>query len=528
MTLDRSRWQPRTTTFIVLMAAANALLYHAPLFSFAADHLEVGSFSGILTLVTALVALFSSTALLLSLLALVSHRLLKPICMVLAITSSIAVYFVATYQVVLDRTMMGNVQNTNLAESLELFHPKLLVYLALLGLLPAGLLAGVRVEKSPRLRVAAMAASVLVLTVTWGWMASGTWGWIDKNAKRLGGLVMPWSYVMNTVRSAAPKLWQSDVQILLPEAAFTDDEKSVVLLVIGESARAQNFSLYGYERPTNPQLEKAGAEALQSTMASSTYTTASVRCILSHVDSSSEFSTRYEPLPSYLQRHGVDVIWRSKNTGEPPIQVQTYETARELARDCPGPERDYDEVVLTGLEERIRSSSSQKILVVLHQAGSHGPSYSTKYPIHFEVFRQVCESVELGTCSEEELYNAYDNTILYTDQILSRTIDVLKRIPAASPLLIYISDHGESLGEYGLYLHGAPWMIAPDVQKAVPFIVWMSEEFTERRNVHPAQLQAQTAHSQRDIFHTILGALSIQSEVYEEEYDIFNESFSNR
>src|SRR5438477_13184287 len=131
-----------------------------------------------------------------------------------------------------------------------------------------------------------MGLAVLVITVVWTWLASGTWGWIDKNSKKLGGMVMPWSYVINAARYEVPRLWASDVQVLLPPATFTSNEKSIVILVVGEAARAQNFQLYGYNRPTNPLLAKAGVKVLKHTMAASTYTTASLRCILSHVDSS--------------------------------------------------------------------------------------------------------------------------------------------------------------------------------------------------------------------------------------------------
>jgi lipid A ethanolaminephosphotransferase len=373
-----------------------------------------------------------------------------------------------------------------------------------------------------------MALTVLVITVIWSWLASGTWGWIDKNSKTVGGMVMPWSYVINAARYEVPRLWTSDVQILLPAATFSSNKKTVVILVVGEAARAQNFQLYGYHRPTNPLLAKAGVVALKHSMACSTYTTASVRCILSHADSSSEFSARYEPLPSYLQRNGIDVIWRSRNSGEPAMKVQTYQTANDLMGDNPSAGRDYDEVLLTGLEQRIRTSPSQKVFVVLHQGGSHGPAYSTRYPGNFEVFKPVCRSVELGKCPKEELINAYDNTILYTDFVVSQTIDILKKLQNTSTLLIYVSDHGESLGEYGLYLHGTPWSIAPDVQKVVPFIVWMSEEFIRQRSVQPVRLEAQSSHSQRDIFHTVMGAFCMHSDVYLADYDIFSDSFSGR
>jgi lipid A ethanolaminephosphotransferase len=215
-------------------------------------------------------------------------------------------------------------------------------------------------------------------------------------------------------------------------------------------------------------LAESGVVALPGSRACATYTTASLLCILSHVDTGWHYSYSYETLPSYLQRNGIDVIWRTNNWGEPPLEVQTYQRAKDLQRECQGNSCDYDEVLLQGLEQRLRSSSKQEIFVVLHQRGSHGPAYYARYPKQFEVFKPACQSVELHQCSHEALVNAYDNSIIYTDYFLHEAIGLLKTFPDTATALIYISDHGQSLGEYGLYLHGTPYSIAPDVQRTFP------------------------------------------------------------
>jgi lipid A ethanolaminephosphotransferase len=166
--------------------------------------------------------------------------------------------------------------------------------------------------------------------------------------------------------------------------------------------------------------------------------------------------------------------------------------------------------------------------VVLHQSGSHGPAYHTKYPREFEYFKPVCKSVELSKCTHEELVNAYDNTILYEDYFLHRVIGVLEQLRDTAALLIYVSDHGESLGEYGMYLHGLPYLIAPDVQKDIPFVIWMSDEFIRRKAVEIDRLESQRVHSQRDVFHSVMGAFSMHSDAYMGEYDIFSKTFSNK
>jgi lipid A ethanolaminephosphotransferase len=424
---------------------------------------------------------------------------------------------------VLDKTMMGNVLATDAAEAAELLHPRLLAYLLPLGAVPMLLLARTRIEPAPRLRAAAAAAATLLATVAWAYVNAGTWLWFDHNAKRLGGLVMPWSYVVNALRHELPRL-RSHEQVALPPATFASEDRIVVVLVIGEAARARNFQLYGYARPTTPQLAQAGVVALPHATACSTYTTASVRCILSHVDSGSEFSERYEPLPMYLQRHGVDVLWRTRNWGEPEMKLQAFERGRDLKAGCAGAGCDFDEVLLTGLEARIRGSSKPRVFVVLHAMGSHGPAYSARYPPAFGRFTPACASVELGQCSPQALLNAYDNTILYTDHVLAQAIALLRRLGDTPSLLLYVSDHGESLGEHGLYLHGTPWSLAPDVQKEVPFLLWLSPAFARRHAIAPQRLAADASHGQREVFHSVMGAFGMRSAIYAPQYDLFSEA----
>ena len=518
------QWQVGVGQFILLVTCANILLYQQPLYSFAVNNMDVFSFNGVLIIITLTAQVFFFTALVLYLLFMLSRHLVKPVFMLLALGNSIALYFVTTYQIMLDKSMMGNVSNTNFAEASDLFHPKLLLYILVLGVLPCWLMAKLKLSPTRRLRLSAQALVTFVLLAGWMYSASSAWLWFDKNNSRLGGLVMPWSYVVNYARYQTPLLLGPEKQELLPAATFVSNQKTVVVLVIGEAARARNFSLYGYERDTNPLLQNQGVAVLQNTTSCTTYTTASVRCILAHLDASSKFSKSYEPLPSYLQRHGIDVIWRTRNWGEPPIKVNAYQRSDELRKTCTSEDCEYDEVLLSGLAQQIESSTQQKVFVVIHSSGSHGPSYYKKYPQRFEKYTPVCESVELNQCSEQELINAYDNTILYTDYFLSQVIDILKSVPNAETAMLYVSDHGESLGEHGLYLHGTPNAFAPDVQKEIPFIVWASNKFEEDHSVSNADIESKPAYSQRNVFHSVMGAFAMRSSIYEPDLDIFNNS----
>lgn len=512
--------------FIILCALANVILYHEPLLSFAIDNLDGFSVNGMLVISTLFVVVFVITVLILSLLALLTQSLLKPFCVLMFLANSVAFYFIATYQVVLDKTMMGNIVNTDYSEASAFLNPGLIFYFCLFGILPGWFLLRTRIRRTSRSRL--MLASFITAFVGLGWAytASGTWLWIDQNGKKLGGMVMPWSYVVNMARYQNSLLRSSREQVLLPPATVPENGKTVVILVIGEAARAQNFSLYGYPEPTNPLLAGNGVVALKNATSCSTYTTASLGCILSHTGTGSPFSREYEPLPSYLQRHGVDVIWRTGNWGEPPLKVQSYQRTGELKKDCTGPGCDFDEVLLTGLLDRIRSSKQQNVFVILHQHGSHGPDYYGQYPQRFEVFRPVCRSVELNQCTDEELMNAYNNTILYTDYFLDQAISLLRKLDNVPAMLMYLSDHGESLGEHGLYLHGTPYAIAPDVQKDIPFIVWMSDSFMARKGMTVARLGQQESHVQQNVFHSILGAFDVRSAVYDGRQDIFSRDFN--
>ena len=506
---------------IAAVALLNAALYHAPLFAFATARLDALSFGGLLTLATLFVLVAFVTALALASVALVSQRLLKPLCMLGALLNAGALYFIQAYGVLLDKTMMGNVLNTDAAEVATLWHPKLLLYVLVLGLGPCLLLASVRLRPMRRLRLAGLAGLLLVVGAGWIYAASSTWLWIDKHAKSIGGLILPWSYTVNLARYQSSQWAASRQSEPLPDARFVNDEKTVVILVIGESARRRNFSMYGYARATNPVLSVSGAVPLANTEACATYTTETLLCLLSHDDPGMRLAGSTELLPSYLQRHGIDVIWRSNNWGEPALKVGTYERAQDLERTCSGTMCSHDDLLLSGLAQRIRHSPARKVFVVLHQSGSHGPAYNTKVPPSFEHFKPVCDSVELNRCTPESLVNAYDNTILYTDHVVGRAIDLLKAMDGMPATLLYISDHGESLGEHGLYLHGTPMALAPDVQKEVPFIVWMSEDFQRRHRIDASTLAPATAHSQSQVFHSVMGAFDMRSSIYQPQLDIY-------
>jgi len=509
---------------IFIFSMVNLIAYHLPLLTYALNNLDFMNVQSLMTLLTLLLIGFVVSIVALSFLYLVSHHLIKPFCILVVCINSIAFYFIYTYQIVLDKSMIGNILNTDLGEASSYFHPKLVGFFVCLGLIPSYLLWKTKLEPASRGKVLVCVCITLIMSGGWLYATSSCWLWIDKHAKKVGSLILPWSYVFNLARFGQAQRRFDQPQLLLPLATSSSGQKTVVVLVIGESARAASFSLYGYKNTTNPEMALLDVQALPNVHACSTYTTASLRCILSHTDSSSEIATTYEPLPSYLHRHGVDVIWRTNNWGEPKVDVDEYIKGDQLRQNCEADSCNYDEVLLTGLLERIKNSKKNKVFVILHQSGSHGPAYSTKYPPQFEKFTPVCRSVELHQCTQQELNNAYDNTIVYTDHFLAQVIQGLSSIEDRASMLMYISDHGESLGEKGLYLHGTPVLIAPSEQTKVPFIFWASTLFKNKFNLKDRPLQKASGYSQHNIFHTVMGAFDMTSTIYDESLNILQPS----
>lgn len=499
----------KITHFVAILSVLNFLFFHLPFFTYVFNNVDYTSFNGVILIVSLVILVFVLNAFVFFLFFSLSHYFGKFLLVLFFMINSVAVYFVNTYSVIVDESMIGNVFNTNYEESSSYFSFKLILYIIVLGVLPSVYIIKAKIINVTLKKGLTISSLSLLLTVVLVIANASNLLWIDKNSKQLGGLAMPWSYTVNTSLFYIHKYKKNEKEILLPNATIKDNQKSVVVLVIGESARRQNFSLYGYDKNTNPLLSKTPNVFHFDATSCATYTTAGVKCILEHTNS----DDLYEILPNYLYRNNVEVVWRTSNWGEPPVHIKNYQNRDVLRKDCKGEGCDYDEILLTGLKEQILASKKNKILIVLHTSTSHGPTYSKKYPPRFETFKPVCNSVELGKCSQTELINAYDNTIVYTDYILSSVIEDLKELKEFKSTMIFVSDHGESLGEKNLYMHGVPMSFAPKEQYEIPFIVWVSD--------NSKQLKANKTLTQNHVFHSVLNFLNIESPVYNEELNIF-------
>ena len=319
--------------------------------------------------------------------------------------------------------------------------------------------------------------------------------------------------MVNTCRIISSHHDEQAEEIKLPDGRIADHDKAVVVLVIGESARKANFQLYGYKRDTNPLLSRQNGLKVYQATSCATYTTAGCKAILEPKNS----GDLYEVLPNYAFRTGVDVSWRTYNWGEPPIHIDEYLTDTDLAAKYPDVDGRYDCILYAGLRQRIESSKKDKVLIILHTSTSHGPKYADKYPKEFEVYKPVAKSIEEGEKNIGMLVNAYDNTIRYTDYLLDSLINTLREMTDWKTAMIFISDHGESLGENKVFMHGLPMKLAPKVQYEIPFLVWTSDGF---RNYKPAT-ELPAVLEQHYIFHSVLNLLSIQSPAYDKDFDIF-------
>ncbi len=303
-----------------------------------------------------------------------------------------------------------------------------------------------------------------------------------------------------------------------------DVERELVIFVLGETARADHFSLNGYAKQTNPLLSKEAVISFPHMESCGTSTDVSVPCMFSgygrsQFDNDKGRST--ENLLDVLTRAGVHVLWRDNNSDSKGVALRVpYEDFKTPKKNHHCDVECRDEGMLEGLQAFIDQHPKGDIMIILHQMGNHGPAYYKRYPKSFERFTPACQSNQLDECSAEEINNAYDNAILYTDHFLSSVIDLLKQNdPSFETAMVYVSDHGESLGEKGVYLHGMPWFMAPDAQKNPAAVMWFGKHYDDIDKL-ALKSRANKAVSHDNMFHTLLGMMEVQTDLYKKEMDI--------
>ncbi len=474
------------------------------------------------------------TAVTFLLLSLVCFRhTIKPVVITVLMLSSLAAYFMDSYNTIIDESMLRNAVHTDVAETTDLLSLKLLLYVALLGVLPSVLVYRTNIAFEPvrklvvatRLKwIGAAAASMVAAIVIYGDFYSS----FIREHKELRYYSNPGGYI-NAAANFAGHLSHAKAHALHPEGLDahipeTDTHRELIVMVVGETARADHFSLNGYSRETNPLLKQKNVNSFTDFWSCGTSTAVSVPCMFA-VAGASEFDNdtagSTENLLDVLTHAGVNVLWLDNNSDSKGVAERVaYQSYKEPDVNSVCDVECRDEGMLGNLQGYINEHPKGDIFVVLHQMGNHGPAYYKRYPPAFERFTPVCKTNQLQDCSEEEIGNAYDNAILYTDYFLSKVIEILEDNDGAfEAAMFYVSDHGESLGEHGLYLHGLPNFIAPEEQRHVSAVLWVGDNFDEIDTTAIAAKRDET-FTHDNIFHTVLGFMEIETSLYDKDMDL--------
>jgi lipid A ethanolaminephosphotransferase len=478
------------------------------------------------------------------------RRSIKPLLALLVMVTAASTYFMQAFGVYLDPSMIRNVLRTDVAEARELLSWALLGHLLVYAVLPLAVLWRVRLQPRPSLGATlrralglGVAAALFVGSLLAVYQPFSS---LMRNHKELRYLVTPgnvlWS--VGAVAAAEFKGAAQPRQALGLDAtpgprmaarAAPGARPLVVVVVVGETARAANWGLSGYRRQTTPQLAQLPVLNFTDVTACGTNTESSLPCMFAPVGRRDYDEARIrgsDSLMHVLSRAGVAVHWRDNQSGckgvcdgLPSDEVVSINPGG-LCKDghC------MDEGLLSGLDERLAalpakgSASGSTQVWVLHMLGNHGPSYFRRYPPAFARFLPACEKDDLHLCTQDEIVNAYDNALLYTDHVLASLIGKLRAAQGVDSAMLFVSDHGESLGENNLFLHGLPYAIAPDVQKKVPMVMWFSDGLIGGArpllDVGCLRQRAALPHAHDHLFHTVLGLVDLKTTLREPAWDL--------
>ena len=467
--------------------------------------------------------------------------LMKPFFAFLFATGSIASYTMMKYRVLFDGDMIQNIFETNQSEAFAYVNAPIIIWVLLTGLLPAALIFFVKIEyastwyKGIAQRLLSMFFSLVIVGIIAA-LYYQDYASIGRNNQTLNREIVPANFMYSTSKY----LYRRYMAEPIPFVTLGDDatrvtkkdKPTLMFLVVGETARGKNFSMNGYEKDTNPFTSKSGGViSFNDVRSCGTATAVSVPCMFSNMGRKEFDDNRArnsEGLLDVLQKTGISIFWKENDGGckgvcdrVPNIEIKPKDYPKFCDKNtC------YDEVVLQDLDSEIAQMKGDK-LVGFHLIGSHGPTYYKRYPDAHRQFTPDCPRSDIENCTDEELTNTYDNTIRYTDFVIAEMIAKLKTYEDKyNTALLYVSDHGESLGAMGLYLHGTPYKFAPDDQTRVPMQVWMSPGFTKEKGVDMACLQqkaADTRYSHDNIFSSVLGIWDVKTSVYEKGLDIFSQ-----
>jgi lipid A ethanolaminephosphotransferase len=538
----RERWNagipcPSDVAFVIGVSLLWLVFYNTRFWQLTVEamwHPGIGS-------VVFLATLFALTLSLQAILLLIwpSRLLMRVAASLLFVIAAFGSYFCSEFGVIMNKDMMRNVMQTDAAEVGALLNPELWLHVAVFGLLPALLVWRVRFPNTPykgQLRQRALAIlGALAISVVCLFASSANYATFFREHKPVRFTLSPSAEVISMAGLLADTKGRSTVPSIDPggkveRTAAAAPKPIVLFLVIGETARAANFQLGGYARETNPELSRiAGVTYFRNTASCGTSTAISVPCLFSHLpraDFKVDEAGRYTNLLDSLAKAGFDLEWRDNNSSCKGVCARIasidYNNSKDPQHCSDG--NCFDDVMLSDLPSRLEKITRDTV-IVFHQKGSHGPAYFERYPASFEKFQPACRSNQLQHCTTQEITNAYDNSLVYTDHVLARQIAMLQSAaPRLDGMLIYVSDHGESLGENGIYLHGMPYAFAPKEQKQVPMLFWASEGYARRTALNTECLRTEAALpvSHDNFYHTVLGAAEARDQVYDRRLDLIS------
>jgi lipid A ethanolaminephosphotransferase len=464
-------------------------------------------------------------------------RSIKLWCVIAVVVAAVLSYFSWFLGTYFDKSMFANMLGTHPAETRELISVRLLAWTFFVGIVPSILLLLIKLKAGVSWlgesgRSAAILLLPLLATLALVYAQMNSFASAGRNKSITFHTLAPVNLVAASVshyvsiHRAATKREAIGLDATL---RHTEELPRLIVFVLGETARAQNQQLNGYARETNKRMIEERVVNFPYVQSCGTATAFSVPCMFSGF-TREEFSLSAaqsrETLLDVISRGGGKVLWIDNDGGCKGVcdRIETIDlTASTDPKFCPEPGVCYDDILLDAFQKRVPALKGDT-LVVLHLKGSHGPAYYKRYPAQFEKYTPACKTNELSSCSLEQIRNAYDNTLVYTDHILGEVVQILKgQQDRFGTIMFYVSDHGESLGERGLYLHGLPYALAPEEQTRVPMFAWFSPKFLKMEHWPEACVRRQSLPglSHDYVYSTMLGLHEIDTHLYRPERDIF-------
>ena len=469
--------------------------------------------------------------------------LTKPFFALLILLSAAVSYAGFNYGTLFDSDMIANIVETDSSEAGSYFSLYSLVWMIGMGIIPALLLIITPIQKNKSFfnlilrKLTSMAISLVVIG-TVAMMYYQDYASVGRNNSYLRQLIIPTQLVysigkyVHRTYLATPIIYREiglDAKQTPQALSAATDKPTLVVFVLGETARSQNYQLNGYSRPTNSYTKALNVISFQDVSSCGTATAVSVPCMFSSFtrdNYSRQAADNQDNFLDILKRAQVGLFWIENDGGDKNVakNIDKIEIDRSRVDELCNGQTCYDMAMLENIEKNIDKMQGNRMLL-MHLIGSHGPTYFQRYPQDKKVFQPDCPRADIENCTVDQIINTYDNTILYTDYVIAQTIEKLKTLEDKyNTALIYISDHGESLGENGLFLHGMPYGLAPEYQTQVPMIFWTSPGFEREKSLNTTCLRnnaQQKTYSQDNLFHSMLGIMDITTEVYNPHMDLF-------